>query len=215
MLCFSYHFFVNSFIRQRLLGYASSFLFHILHRFNFNILHVLQNSIGYLFSKLSTCISYGLSIRHLYIDFIFNLVHFFYFNLLGVVTLLVVHRLHFLKYLVWNNISKLMLYIYLYNTNLLGVFHIHKYLKAASMLRKKYIKYNGTFAFPIKNNIITLLRSPHIDKKARDQFAHTNYRVVLTVRKVPIHFPLFAHNFLQHSSNASFKTISMVHYVHV
>jgi hypothetical protein len=108
-----------------------------------------------------------------------------------------------------------MLYLYSYSTGLNVVFYIHKYLRIAGTLRRKYIKYNGIFAFPIKNNIITLLRSPHIDKKARDQFAHTSYRVVLTMRKVPMYFPPFAHHFLQHASGSSFKIISMMHYIYI
>lgn len=215
MLCFSYHFFVTSFVRRRLLGYASSFLFHILHRFSFNILQLLQSSMTYLLDKLSICISYGFSSRYLYIGCLFNFVHFLYYSSLNAVNLLILHKLYFMKYFVWNSLGKLMLYAYSYGTTLNRIFYIYKYLKVASTVRRKYIKYNGTFAFPVKKNIITLLRSPHIDKKARDQFAHTSYRVVLTMRKVPMYFPLFAHNYLQHASSSSFKTISMMHYIHI
>lgn len=59
---------------------------------------------------------------------------------------------------------------------------IHKFIKNIELLlTKNNIQYN-IYNLPIKNDKYTILRSPHVNKSARDQFQKTTYKKQIKIR---------------------------------
>jgi ribosomal protein S10 len=55
------------------------------------------------------------------------------------------------------------------------------YLKRALTLQK--LEYN-VITMPLKTNHVTLLKSPHVNKKAREQFIFKRYKITLIIKNV-------------------------------
>lgn len=58
-----------------------------------------------------------------------------------------------------------------------------KLLKIKKLYKFKNLKIKGFFKIKNKNKIFTLLKSPHVNKKSREQFIYKNY-----VQKIDIQF---------------------------
>ena len=65
----------------------------------------------------------------------------------------------------------------------------------------------SVFSFPQKRKEFTVIRSPHIDKKARDQFQLCTYKTIIQVNKVNEYSFLFI--FLENLKNTKFLGIQM------
>ena len=65
----------------------------------------------------------------------------------------------------------------------------------------------SVFSFPQKKKQFTVIRSPHIDKKARDQFQLCTYKTIIQVNNVTEYSFLFI--FLENLKNTKFLGIQM------
>ena len=83
----------------------------------------------------------------------------------------------------------------------------HESLARATEQLQKMLGDTEVFYFPLKIQKITVLRSPHIDKKARDQFEIRRYKNLVKLKKK------VSHNFLEvaleNIKNTEFPGIQM------
>jgi small subunit ribosomal protein S10 len=59
------------------------------------------------------------------------------------------------------------------------------YLQSVQLLLKTLNLNYTSFNLPIKKKRITLLKSPHVNKTAREQFEINNYKNIITLKKLP------------------------------
>lgn len=59
---------------------------------------------------------------------------------------------------------------------------IEKFIKNIELLLKKNNLQYNIYTLPIKNDKYTILRSPHVNKSARDQFQKTTYKKQIKIK---------------------------------
>lgn len=87
--------------------------------------------------------------------------------------------------------------MYILRINLKSIKKINEFKKNLLKIKKFYkfknLKIKGIFKVKNKNKIFTLLKSPHVNKKSREQFIYKNYVQKIDLKFINI-FKLF--NFL-------------------
>lgn len=214
MLCFSYHFFVNSFTKRYLMKYTSLFLFHVLYQFSFSTMRLLLSAIDFLQTVWNIYIFYGLSIWSICLRNLLYLVGFILSSITRATCLFETGFSYAQIVSVSSSISKCLLYLCASNISMNNIYYSSKLFKLVTMLGGKYFKHNSLFIFPTRHNILTLLKSPHIDKKARDQFAYDSYKSTMNCIRVPMYIPLLGSKYIQTASNFSFKIALVTHFIY-
>jgi len=96
----------------------------------------------------------------------------------------------FYKYIIYFFIKSVSISsYYLHFSNMLSTLNSYKTFYSIYFLYIRFLKVNKSISFglaflPKKLSTFTVLRSPHIDKRSREQFRLTKYKKVL-------HFPIF------------------------
>lgn len=88
---------------------------------------------------------------------------------------------------VHNNTNK---YIYKIKLASVNSFLLNNYLNFLKIYLKKFINLNySMIKLPLQRNILTLLKSPHVNKKAKEQFINIKHNALVIVKcsyEIPI-----------------------------
>lgn len=212
MLYFSYKFFLYSFHSNYLRKYSRIFFFHLLCKFNLVVFDYIYNIICCLFGNNSLFNLYFIKIKHKYFKLNINLL-----SILSLITTMSFKSFSRSKYInsefitiyIW--LSKSLFLLRNYCVYLLKNFF---YVQVLEYLRN----YKGninllisglTFRMPVTSKVITILKSPHVHKKARDQYFLNVHKMGFSFTNLVIFYPkIFYLNFL---SNVSIKLQRNLH----
>ncbi len=213
MRCFSYYFFITSFNAKYLVKYGIIFFFHILYRFNFNISCILSKSVNYFITYWNIFVSYGYSMKRFCLSNIIYPLSLIIFNIKILRRSIQKNNIQYFFSMYWcNTLLQYLLYLNISTTNILNIYYAYKLIHLIILFKNRFLHWNCTFSFPVKRNIITLLKSPHVHKKARDQYVHTNYKRTLEILNIPIRCLFLSTLYLQRASSIAIKLKSIIHF---
>lgn len=189
---YSYRFFINSFDRRYLTNYTILFFFNSLCRFQIYHWYMVQKALHGALNGLYLmvrCAKFKLSshISTFYRFLLFTIMICMYILYTGT---LVEWCFNFMRAYRVNILFQFVLCLFgctsssnlLYTVGLL--FKHMRYLLGLF----KFTRYTR---FPAKSSMITLLKSPHVDKKARDQYALIQFRYGVRLFKLPLQLYTF------------------------
>lgn len=202
MLHFSYQFFFSSFNFKFLKKYSNLLSFHMLSKYNLVIINYLyQNLYQFLFSRswfllhfmlvkhISHVLKTKLSFIFIYFVNVLQICNYAQFSFTKIYNVYNVYYDLIIKYLfILNNYNQCLFNNY---------FHI-KLLNNIQRYKDKFIVWNKSLRIlPSVTRIITLLKSPHIHKKARDQYFFSIHKIGFLFKNFLIFYPKFFYlNFL-------------------
>ena len=202
MLYFSYQFFFSSFNFKFLRKYSGLLSFHMLYKYNLIAINYLyQNLYQFLFSRsyfllhFIPVVQVG-SILKMKLSFMF-----IYF-----ISMLQNYNRKYILYAKINSVyniyfNLIIKYIFIlnnYNQCLFNNYFHMKLLNNIQQYKDKFIVWNkGIRILPSVTRIITLLKSPHVHKKARDQYFFSIRKMGFLFKNFLIFYPKFFYlNFL-------------------
>lgn len=216
MLSFSYQFFFFSFSSKFLLKYSNLFGFHILSKYCSLVFDCLYRDLYYfLFCR-----------RFFLLHFLYILknISFFKIKILFICSYFVneLRKINFNKHLYMDikrffnlknytfvikfifSLHNYVLYLYNY------YFHV-RLLKLIQQYKGKFMVWNRSICFlPSMSKIFTLLKSPHVHKKARDQYFFSMRKISFILKNFLTFYPkMFYLNFL---NNIAIKLKRSLHF---
>jgi len=185
---FSYRFFVSSFDKRYLCNYAILFFFHLLSKFQVSSLYMLRIVLKYMLHNIYVMIKYlyfGIRLRCAFVCsyLLFLNILFVFYDIL---------RLSIIPYYLSATIRSLINMFFKFLFCLFGCIRLSYLLYSMNsiVLHVDYafgmFRHAKIMQLPIKSSIITLLRSPHVDKKARDQYAFLHFRCGMYLSYLPL-----------------------------
>jgi len=212
MLYFSYKFFLYSFYSTFLKKYSRTFFFHLICKFNLIVFNFMYNIVYYLFQNNNFFYLYLIKIRDKYlfsnISLLSCLVFFIYVYLKLCIQYLYVYNFLFIPYI---QLMKFFFLLKNYNNCLLKNYlyvQILDYVKNVKNNMNLFIS-DFSFVVPVAKKIITILKSPHVHKKARDQYFFKMHKVGFALKNLFIFYPKIF--YLNSFNNLSIKLQRKLH----
>lgn len=212
MLYFSYKFFLYSFYSTFLKKYSRTFFFHLICKFNLVVFDFMYSILYYLFQNSSFFYLYLIKACHKYsssnINLLSCLVLFIFMFLKFCIQNLYIYNFLFTLYI---QLSKFLFLLKNYNSCL---FKNYLYIQILDYVRGVKSNINAfisdfSFVVPIAKKIITILKSPHVHKKARDQYFFKMHKIGFVLRNLFIFYPKTF--YLNSFSNISIKLQRRLH----
>lgn len=192
MLYFSYKFFLYSFYSTFLKKYSRTFFFHLACKFNLVVFDFIYNIVHYLFKNNNFLYLYLMKISDKYVFFntyllsclilfIFTLFKLYaqYLHIFNFLFILYVQLLKFLFLL--KNYNSYLLKNYLY-------VQVLNYVKGIRNNKNLFVS-DFSFIIPVAKKIVTILKSPHVHKKARDQYFFKIHKIGFILKNLFIFYP--------------------------
>lgn len=187
----------------------------MLSKFNAVVFDLLGKNIKYYYNNLDYKFYY-------YLFSILKCFYFFFIQFsicLGVLILSFLNKsILFKKELMYNVevvFNIFLKFLFIKKLNYLYIFSFSLYLNLLNNTKKQnknYLNYDSFIALPSKYKIFTLLKSPHIHKKARDQFFLVTNRIYFALKYFVTFYPkLFYLNFI---SSISITLNRKMHYIY-